>query len=95
MIARIAALALVAAASVSAPALAADSVKVGLAGKSVEQVHAEIVDAARTVCLRETSHETFRQAAQSRCVKSTVEATLQKVGDSELAAMAGMELAQR
>ncbi len=94
MIARIAALALVAAASVSAPAFA-EGVKVSLAGKSAEQMHAEIVDAARSVCLRETSHETFRQAAQSRCVKSTVEATLQKVGDSELAAMAGMELAQR
>ncbi|MBA4793580.1 hypothetical protein [Phenylobacterium sp.] len=95
MIARIAALALVAAASVSAPAFAAEGVKVSLSGKSAEQVHAEIVGAARTVCLRETTHETFRQSAQARCVKSTVEATLQKVGDSELAAVAGIELAQR
>ena len=94
MIARIAALALVAAASVSAPAFA-EGVKVSLSGKSAEQVHAAIVGAARTVCLRETTHETFRQSAQARCVKSTVEATLQKVGDSELAAVAGIELAQR
>lgn len=94
MIVRIAALAAVAAVSISAPAFA-QGVKVSLVGKSTEQVHAEIVDAARSVCLRETTTETFRQVAHARCVKSTVEATLQKVGDSELAAMAGMELAQR
>jgi hypothetical protein len=94
MIARIAALAAVAAVSISAPAFA-EGVKVSLAGKSAEQIHADIQGAARSVCLRETTSETFRQAAHARCVKSTVEATLQKVGDAELAAMAGIELAQR
>ena len=94
MIARIAALAAVVAVSISAPAFA-QGVKVQLAGKSLEQVHADIVSAARTVCLRETTTETFRQSAQARCVKSTVEATLEKVGDADLAAVAGMELAQR
>ncbi|MDP1642186.1 MAG: hypothetical protein Q8L59_08375 [Phenylobacterium sp.] len=48
MIARIAALAAVAAVSISAPAFA-QGVKVQVAGKSVEQVHADIVSAARTV----------------------------------------------
>ncbi len=94
MIARIATLAAVAALSASAPALA-QGVKVSFAGKSAEQVHADIVSAARTVCLRETASETFRLAAQARCVKSTVEATLVKVGDADLAAVAGMELARR
>lgn len=93
MIARIAVLAAVAAVSLSAPAFA--GVKVSLAGKSAEQVHADIVSAARTVCLRETTTETFRASAQARCVKSTVEATLEKVGDADVAAVAGMELAQR
>lgn len=94
MIARIAVLAAVAAVSLSAPALA-QGVKVSLAGKSAEQVYADIVSAARTVCLRETASETFRSSAQARCVKSTVEAALEKVGDADLAAVAGMELAQR
>lgn len=94
MIARIASLAVLAAVAISAPA-SAQGVKVSLAGKTTAEAHAEIVDAARTVCLRETASETFRQSAQARCVKSTVEATLMKVGDTELAAAAGMELAQR
>lgn len=94
MIARIVTLAAVAALSISAPAFA-DGIKVSLVGKSAQQVHADIVSAARTVCLRETTSETFRSSAQARCVKSTVEATLEKVGDADLAAVAGMELAQR
>ncbi|MEW6018926.1 MAG: hypothetical protein AB1760_12720 [Pseudomonadota bacterium] len=94
MIARVAALAAVAAVAISAPAFA-QGVKVSLVGKSPEQVHAEIVGAARSVCLRETNSETFRHLAQAQCVKSTVEATLEKVGDADLAAVAGMELAQR
>ncbi|HMO42434.1 MAG TPA: hypothetical protein PKB04_03740 [Phenylobacterium sp.] len=94
MIARIASLAVLAAVAISAPA-SAQGVKVSLAGKTTTEAHAEIVDAARSVCFRETASETFRQAAHARCVKSTVEATLMKVGDTELAAVAGMELAQR
>ncbi len=58
----------------------AHEVRVSLPGKTAAQIDAEISQAARSVCMRETAFETLVQNAYGRCVKATV-----KVAQAKLA----------
>jgi hypothetical protein len=62
----------------AAPASAAE-VRVSLTGKSPAQIEADIAQAARSVCLRETAYETLVQDAYGRCVKATVKSAHAKL----------------
>lgn len=64
--------------AVAAPAAAAE-VRIAVAGKPAAQVHAEIVGAARSVCLKETAGETLRLGAYTRCFEATVKAAQGKL----------------
>jgi UrcA family protein len=81
-------LAAVAAFAVAAPAAAAPSVsqvRVSLAGKSAAQLDAEIAQAARSVCLRETAFETLIPDAYGRCVKATLKTAQAKLAAAQSA----------
>ena len=82
------------AAAIAAPAGAAE-IRVSTVGKSAEQISAEVSAAARTVCLRETTGETFRLMALDSCQRATVKAALAQISDPQVAAAAGQKLAQR
>lgn len=73
----------------SGPALAADSIRISLAGKSPAQVHAEIVKAASTVCYAQTRHEPLFANVYAACVSQTVATALAKAGAAQPAAYAG------
>ncbi|MFN3512413.1 MAG: hypothetical protein ACK41C_05180 [Phenylobacterium sp.] len=77
-------LAAVAAFAFAAPASAAE-VRVSLTGKSSAQIEAEIVQAARSVCLRETAFETLVQDAYGRCVRATVKSATAKLASVQAA----------
>lgn len=83
-----------AAALIAAPA-AAQSVRVPTAGKSPEQLHADIVRAAQSVCRSATMGASFPHEEMARCVKSTVAATVAKSGDPALAAVKPTRVASR
>ena len=87
-------LAAAAALLVTVPANAA-SVRVSLAGKSADQIGADIAAAARTVCFKETAFETFRLYALNRCVKDTMKSTLDKLDNPQVSAAATQQLASR
>ena len=70
---------LAATAALAATSANAASIKVSLSGKSAEQARAEVVSAARSVCLRETASETLIVDAYSRCMKATVKASMAKL----------------
>ena len=70
----LAAVALFAASSASAT-----EVRVSLVGKTAEQINADILDAARTVCAKDVVGETMILGAYGRCVKATVQVTQQKI----------------
>ncbi|MCR5880900.1 hypothetical protein [Phenylobacterium sp. J367] len=74
---RIVTLAAVAAFAVAAPA-AAKSIRVATAGKSTEQVQAEVSRAARVLCARESIGASFPYEHQRACVKLTVAKTMQQ-----------------
>ena len=82
------------AALVAAPA-AAQSIRVPAAGKSPEQLHADIVKAARSVCRLATMGASFPNEEMNRCVKSTVTATVSQSGDPALAAVKTQRVAGR
>jgi hypothetical protein len=75
---RILTLAAVAALAVTAPA-SAKSIRVATAGKSVEQVQADVARAARSLCARESIGASFPFDMQRACVKATVAKTLQEM----------------
>lgn len=79
--------------SVALPA-SAHEIRVSLASKTPAQIQADINAAARSVCLRATSSETFRVTAFNACVKATVADSLAKASPV-LAAARGAEIAQR
>jgi len=64
---------------------AAAEVRVSLAGKSAAQLDAELVRAARTVCLRDTAGETLVVNAYGRCVKDTLKVAQAKLAAAQLA----------
>lgn len=57
---------------VTAPAFAQE-IRIPVAGKSQEQLQAEVTFAARTVCVKEVQDESFRLYAFSRCMRDTLE----------------------
>ncbi|HEX5379724.1 MAG TPA: hypothetical protein VFW47_14200, partial [Phenylobacterium sp.] len=77
------------AALVLAPAAHAEGVRVSLTGKSAEQIHTDIVAAARTVCRKATATETFVLDAYSRCTSATVKTALGKLADPQVAQLEG------
>lgn len=87
-------LAIVAAASL-ASAAQAQEIRVAVAGKSAQQLHADIVSAARSVCRKATAQETFVLDAMSRCTAQTVKSTLAQLGDPTVAQLEATRLAQR
>jgi hypothetical protein len=82
------------AALIAAPA-SAESIRITTAGKSAEQVHAEIAKAAKKVCLHATISATFPHEELAACMKATVADAVAQAGDPALAAAAGIKLAQR
>lgn len=88
-------LAAVAALSLAPVAHAADQVRVPLAGKSAEQIHSDILAAARSVCRKATATETLMLDAYVRCTHATVMTALNQLGDPQVAAIESTRLAQR
>lgn len=78
-----------------ASAAQAQEIRVAVAGKSAAQVHADIVAAARNVCRKATSTETFVLDAMSRCTAATVKQTLTKLDDPQVAQLETTRLARR
>lgn len=74
---------------------AAEGVRVSIVGKSSEQIHADIVAAAKKVCARATTGETFFLDAFGRCVKGTVNTALEQLGSPEVAQLQATRVAQR
>lgn len=68
-----------AAAALVASSASATEVRVSLTGKSADQINADIVDAARTVCLKDTAGDTMILGAYSRCVRDTLKVTREKL----------------
>ncbi|MBI1196353.1 MAG: hypothetical protein GC203_00655 [Phenylobacterium sp.] len=82
------------AALIAAPA-SAESVRISTVGKSTEQLHADIAKAAKKVCVHATTNATFPHEELAACMKATVAEAVAQTGDPELAAAAGIKLAQR
>jgi hypothetical protein len=72
----------------------AETIRVSTAGKSIEQVHAEVVKAAHKLCARAVVYATFPIYERQACVKSTVQTAITRSGSAELAALP-MKLTQR
>ncbi|CAN7280620.1 hypothetical protein LJR219_001317 [Phenylobacterium sp. LjRoot219] len=72
----IAILAAVAAALVAAPASAA-SVQISTAGKSAQQIRADVEKAAAEVCWQETRHDTLSYYTKAPCIRRTAREALQ------------------
>jgi len=86
------ALAASAAALIAAPA-AAQSVKISTAGKSPEQLHADIAKAAKKVCTAATVGATFPRDMYASCVKFAVKNAVATANDPALARVAGSQMA--
>lgn len=52
----------------------ATEIRVPVAGKSADQIHADLLSASRTVCYRETSFSPLAAGAYGRCVRETLKA---------------------
>ncbi len=52
----------------------AAEIRVSLAGKSADQVRADLLSASRTVCYRETSFSPLAAGSYGRCVRETLKA---------------------
>ena len=91
---RILTIAAAAAMLVAAPA-SAQSVRVSVAGKSTEQLHADIAKAAKKVCSLATVGASFPREMYASCFKHAVEDAVTKANDPALAAAAGIKLASR
>jgi hypothetical protein len=77
---RIATLAAAAAILVAAPASAA-SINVPTAGKSPDQVKAEVAKAASRLCRRESWGSALEEQLQASCVSATVRSALTSAAD--------------
>lgn len=76
-----------AAALIALPASAqstAKSIRISTAGKSVEQVRAEVFKAARTLCTQETVGASFPIEEMRACMKNTMRTTLAQSSDPAL-----------
>ena len=92
---RLMTLSAVAALALAPAAFAQDGVRVSLTGKSSEQIHTDIVSAARKVCSKAVTGETMILDAYGRCMKGSVNTALEKLGDPEVAKLEQLRLAQR
>jgi hypothetical protein len=81
---RIVILAAAAATLLAAPACAADSIRISTAGKSPEQLRAEVFNAARRVCASDIVGSSFPLDEMRACVTHTVSATLAQIQDPAL-----------
>lgn len=79
---------------IAAPA-SAQSVKVAVAGKSAEQLHADIAKAAKKVCMQATVGASFPREMYDSCFKHAVADAVAKANDPALATVAGIKLAAR
>jgi hypothetical protein len=79
---KIATLAAVAAVLLAGPAAAADAIHISTAGKTPEQLKAEIHKAAVKVCNAEVGDSLLAYYLQTPCVKSTVKAAIAQSGDA-------------
>ncbi|HPA40249.1 MAG TPA: hypothetical protein PLV04_16000 [Phenylobacterium sp.] len=73
----------------------AQSIRVPVAGKSAQQVHADIVMAARSVCHRATADESLMLDAYTRCLSATVKASVAQLGDPQVAQLSNTRVVQR
>lgn len=73
----------------------AQSIRVPVAGKSAQQVHADIVMAARSVCHRATADESLMLDAYTRCLSATVKASVAQLGDPQVAQLSNSHVVQR
>lgn len=66
-------------AAFAASSASASEVRVSLVGKSADQINADILHAARTVCAKDVAGESIILGAYGRCVRETVQVTQQKL----------------
>ena len=72
--------------TLSAGAASASQLTVKVAGKSTPQVHADLVDAARTVCRTDLGDTRFGIDLMPYCVREVTRTAVDKVGSPELTA---------
>jgi len=82
------------AALIAAPA-SAQSVRVPVAGKTTEQLHADITKAAKKVCSQAVVGASFPREMYASCFKHAVADAVAKANDPALANAAGVKLAAR
>jgi len=68
----------------SAQSVSAKSIHISTAGKSVEQVKAEVFKAAKTLCARETIGASFPIEEMRACMKNTMRTTFAQSSDPAL-----------
>ena len=86
------------AAALAAPAFAADAIHIPTAGKSPEQLHADITKAAKSICGFAVMGATFPREEMAACMKGTVAAAVAQAKDPALTAVLqkkGVTLASR
>jgi len=83
---RLLVLAITAVMAVSATAASATELTVKVAGKAVPQVHADIVDAAKTVCREDLGETRFGEDLMPYCVRDVAQAAIYKVNSPALIA---------
>jgi len=71
----------------------AESLRVSLVGKSSDQIRADIVAAAKTVCAQEMRSDAL--GAKLQCVRATTRDALNQIPSSQAANLDSSELAQR
>lgn len=79
---------------IAAPA-SAQSMKVAVAGKTTEQLHADIGAAAKKVCNRAVVGASFPREMFASCYKAAVADAVARSNDPALANIAGLKLASR
>jgi len=72
--------------TLSAGAASAAEVTVKIAGKSTPQVHADLVDAAKTICREDLGRTTFAADLMPYCVREVTRAAIDKVRSPALVA---------
>ena len=81
---RIVILAAAAATLLAAPAYAADSIRISTAGKSPDQLRAEVFNAARRLCASDIVGSSFPLDEMRACVTHTVSSTMAQLQDPAL-----------
>ncbi len=73
------------AALLAAPAFAEETIKVDLTGKAPAAKFAILARAAKTVCHAEPGMDIYNVFSRSGCVRTTIAAAIDKLGDAGLA----------